>query len=166
MRSCRSLLLSFLVMTPSMFLSGCGHDPSCSRCLSSVFGGFSLVDSYARTEKSRGAFSRHPLPFPKSLDHGWVYVFEPNSPTTTELVAITTLPTRLRECGATRIEAPRGPNDLASSNLGGPVWEIRFDLAHCRGRISNRLNPALRDSRRGWPSGSFDDYVLELSADQ
>lgn len=159
----RSLgLFCLLVFVPTSFLASCGREVTCERCLSSVFAGFTLADNYPATEKS-GTGSTRPQPFPQSFVPGKVYVFEPNTPMTTERASIVTLPSRLRECGAKTIEAPHTLNDLAPSSLGGPVWEIRFVLAHCRGRITNRLNPALRESRRDWPAGSFDDYVLELS---
>lgn len=147
-----------------LLLTSCGREASCGRCISIVFSGFNYVDSYPTTAKSGTALdSRQPQPFPHLFKPGRTYVFEPNSPVTTEVTSITTLPRRLRECGATEIQAPQSPNDLAPLSLGGPVWEIRFVLGSCRGRITNRLNPALRESRRTWPAGSFDDYVLELS---
>jgi hypothetical protein len=154
--------LGSLVLLLAVLLTSCGREAPCGRCVSSVFSGFNYVDSYPTTAKS-GTGSTRPQPFPHSFEPGTTYVFEPNSPVTTEVTAITTLPGRLRECGATEIKAPQSPNDLAPVSLGGPVWEIRFVLGSCRGRITNRLNPALRESRRTWPAGSFDDYALELS---
>ncbi len=154
MYRCSSSILPWLVLVLTLALEGCGRGTACERCFSAVFSGFSYVDSYPTTARNEAGLIG-PKPFPHSFEPGRTYVFEPNGPVTTEATAIATLPSRLRECGATSITAPRSPNDLAPVSLGGPVWEIRFVLGNCRGRITNRINPGLRDSRRGWPTGSF-----------
>ena len=152
-----------LVLTLMALLSSCAdkNKVGCG-CLSSVFQGFRLVQRYSAQEGKSARFSE-PQPVPQSFEFGKVYVFESSVPVMTENISITMFPDRLRQCGAKKIKAPQSPNDLAPVNLGGPAWEIRFDLGRCSGRISNRRNPDLLDSRRGWPSGSLDDYLLEIT---
>ena len=159
----RSWAMASFAVFLTVILTSCGQGTECERCISTLFSGFTYVGSYPTSAKAE-IYSMQPQSFPHSFEVGRTYIFEPNSPVTTEDTAITILPSRLRKCGATVIEAPHSPNNLAPVSLGGPAWEIRFTLKECRGRIANRLNPTLLDSRRGWRDGSLDDYMLELSS--
>jgi len=164
MKCNRLMLFSVLILTLVAVLSSCERDSlRCRSCVAKLFAGFSLVGTYTGMPKGDEAISTLALSFPDSFKPGYIYVFQANTPIDAEELAITTLPERLRHCGASSIQAPRSPNDLAPVGLGNPLWEIRFKLEHCAGRITNRMNPRLRGTRRGWPSGSFDNYVLEIS---
>jgi hypothetical protein len=163
----RNLLLIFgWLIFVSAFLSGCGRETTCGRCLSTVFEGFNFVGECPSTVKG---FDIRPGPvqsFPSIFERGKIYVFQSIGPTDTARVAIETFPDRLRRCSAKIIEAPQNPGDFAVASLGGPFWNIRFRMGDCIGHLTNKYDRKLDAARNGWPSGSRDDYILELSKAQ
>jgi hypothetical protein len=96
------------------------------------------------------------------FERGKIYVFQPIGPTDTATVAIHTFPDRLRKCSAKVLYAPRSADEFAPASLGGPAWGIRFQVGSCMGQITNQYDRKLDAARRGWPSGSRDDYILEI----
>jgi hypothetical protein len=142
--------------------TGC-RTPCSSDELKSVFRDFAYVGVFPKTDayplSPHGAGA---LPLPGSLDHGARYVFHTNTRITTEQVAMTILPQRLKEAGFSVLDAPRNAGDFGVPNHGGPIWEIRFSKGYCKGRIYNRVDDALYASRDGWPSAAMDDYIVEV----
>jgi hypothetical protein len=100
---------------------------------------------------------------PKLYKAGFRYVFQSNRPIGLPEIATDVLPLRLRATGATLISFPRSENDMAATSFGTPAWEIKFSHGSHEGRIFNRFNRQLAEQRRSWPSGSHDDYVLEIA---
>lgn len=145
-------------------MSGCGR--SCQSCIASMFQGFNLVAEYPEKSDVPDIDPRHVLPFPSEFIRGRTYVFQSIAPITTEQVALETFPTRLRKCSMRILEAPRNPGDFLVSNLGGPRWNIRFTNNRCGGHLYNHYDRKLAAARIGWPSGSHDDYILQVSGPQ
>jgi hypothetical protein len=54
-----------------------------------------------------------------------------------------TLPRRLRLVGAEVVYAPRSGLDMATPNLGNPLWQIEFKVASRSYAIRNAYNPSL-----------------------
>lgn len=160
------LLIFGSLIFVSTFLSSCGRETTCGRCLSTVFEGFNFVGEYPSTVKGSDIQPGPVHSFPSTFERGKIYVFQPIGPTDTARVAIQTFPDRLRRCSAKIIEAPHDPGDFAVASLGGPFWNIRFRIGDCIGHLANKYDRKLDAARIGWPSGSRDDYILELSNPQ
>ncbi len=145
----------------SMFLAlSCGVSDSVD--LSEVFDGFAVIV----VEPVTSVVSTTPVlkgsnP-PKLYKAGFRYVFRSNQPISLPEIATDVLPLRLRTAGATLVSFPHSENDMAAASLGTPAWEIRFSQGSHEGRIFNRFNRQLAEQRRSWPSGSHDDYILEI----
>lgn len=160
----KRLLIFALFFFASTFLASCGKETSCGGCLSTVFEGFNLVGDYPSTIKGPDINPGPVKPFPSNFERGRIYVFQPIGPTDTARVAIQTFPDRLLKCSARIIDAPHDPGDFGVASLGGPFWNIRFQMGDCIGHLTNRYDRKLDAARIGWPSGSRDDYILDLSS--
>jgi hypothetical protein len=154
------LFPGLLILIASLSAS-CGGR-SCGSCIASVFEGFNLVAEYPANTKPLDLRPQHVRHFPRVFESGKIYVFQPIGRTDTERIAIETFPARLRKCSAKILEAPRNNGDFGVASLGGPFWGIRFQLGHCVGHLVNKYDRELDAARIGWPSGSRDDYILEI----
>lgn len=150
------LIPLILALTPGCTTQRCG-------CIASVFAGFNLIAEYPMGTKILDLKPKGIRAFPKEFLPGRIYIFQPTERVETEKVAIETFPKRLRKCSAKILEAPRNSGDFGVASLGGPFWWIRFRMGRCVGRLTNRYDRELASTRKGWPSGSRDDYILELS---
>jgi hypothetical protein len=149
-----------------ILLSGCRHETACGPCLKTVFEGFNFVGEYPSKVHDADVQLGPVQPFPSTFEWGKVYIFQPAGPTDTARVAIQTFPDRLKRCMAKIIEAPRDTGDFGVASLGGPFWGIRFRMGNCVGHLTNKYDRKLAAARIGWPSGSRDDYILEISSDR
>ncbi|GEM_PF-1533072 len=148
---------SMLLLASSCAPSICSPDD-----IRSALRDFVYVGAFAVDGQSIPRHGSEFVAFPSAFRGGIRYVFHTTAKVTTEHIAIVTLPERLRATHFTIIDQPRNPGDFAIPNHGGPIWEIRFSKGGCRGRIYNRVDDSLYASRSNWPSGSQDDYILEI----
>lgn len=146
-----------------MSLASCQPQQCSMEEFAAVFDGFQFVGELSDGETiPLPVPSSEVLPFPRSMRRGGRYVFHSLGQVTTEQMAIVVLPTRLGAVHFSILDKPQSPDDFAVQNFGGPLWEIRFLKGECRGRLYNRTNRRLYESRRMWPPGSQDDYILEI----
>lgn len=146
-----------------LLASGCAPKGCRADEIKIVFSDFAYVGMFASVKD-------HPIPshgdesilMPSLIRPGYKYLFHATTMVTTDRIAIVVLPERLRAAHFSILEQPRNPGDFAVPNHGGPLWEIRFAKGSCKGRIYNRIDNALFASRRSWPTGSKDDYILEI----
>ncbi|MEJ1934336.1 hypothetical protein WDZ92_29415 [Nostoc sp. NIES-2111] len=146
-----------------LLVSGCAPKGCATDDIKIVFRDFSYVGMFA-------AVKDHPVPshgdeslaMPSLIRPGYQYVFHTTTMVTTDRAAILVLPERLRAAHFSILEQPHDIGDFAVPNHGGPIWEIRFAKGSCKGRIYNRIDNALFASRPRWPTGSQDDYILEI----
>lgn len=146
----------------SMFLSlSCGIGDSVD--LRKVFDGFELIVVEPLTTLVPTTAAPKGNNPPNLYKVGSRYVFRSSHPVGLPEIATDVLPLRLRTAGATLVMFPRSENDMSATSFGTPAWEIRFSQGSHEGRIFNRFNRNLAEQRRAWPSGSHDDYVLEIA---
>ena len=142
----------------------CDGVRACRACIDSLFTGFNYVGDYPAGTNALQIKPKQVQPFPGDFEPGKIYIFQPTERVETERIAINIFPSRLRKCSATILYAPHNPGDFAAASLGGPFWGIRFRLGSCIGHLTNRYDPVLAGARIGWPSGSRDDYILQLES--
>jgi hypothetical protein len=160
--SCDAHCRVMVLVCALVFIPSCNGVRECGACIGSLLTGFNYVGDYPAGTSPLYIRPKQVQPFPKHFELGRVYVFQPTERVETERIAIDVFPSRLRRCSATILYAPHNPGDFAAASLGGPFWGIRFKLGQCIGQLSNRYDPALAAAKIGWPSGSRDDYLLEL----
>lgn len=126
-----------------------------------AFADFTYVGEFAAdSSKPLPRHGETPQVLPKQFKPGVAYVFHATGQLTTEDAALRLLPQKLRGAGIEIADAPKSPGEFAIPNSGGPRWNIRFRYDDCLGELHNVIDPALYGSRRSWPDGSRDDYVL------
>lgn len=146
-----------------LLANSCMQQRCSTEDLEGVFSEFAYVGAFAvRAGVPLPPHGNKSLLFPNSIRQGHQYVFHATKMVTTEHIAIVGLPERLRAARFSILDQPRNPGDFAIVNHGGPIWEIRFSKGSCKGKIYNRIDDSLYVSRSSWPSGSKDDYILDI----
>ncbi len=130
--------------------------------LSAVFEGFEMIVIEPLTVAGSTITASKGNKPPNRYKVGSRYIFRSNGPVSLLEIATDAFPLRLRKVGAALVAFPRSENDMSATSFGTPAWEIRFSQRSHEGRIFNRFNRQLAEQRRTWPSGSHDDYVLEI----
>jgi len=87
------------------------------------------------------------LPLEPRLVPGRIYVFRKVSHVSTEDMAIKIFPERLVKIGARVTKAPRSPEHLIYLMIGGPLFNIEFELEGHRGKIFNYSTSDYREDR-------------------
>jgi hypothetical protein len=128
-----------------------------------VFEGFDFIGAEPLTSVVASTMASKGDSSPKLYKPGFRYVFRSSGPISLPQIATVVLPSRLHTAGVTLVSFPHSENDMAAASFGTPAWEIKFMQGSHEGRIFNRFNRQLAELRRTWPSGSHDDYVLELA---
>ena len=143
-------------------LVGCGEDRIRKDFVADLFQELNFAGELSSSAPVPQNVNRSPLIFPTEFIPGKVYVFQPRVPIQLIEFAKTTLPNRLRKQGALVVLAPTGIDDMAIPNMGGPIWEIRFQMGKTKGWLYNRFNFGLQEAHPNWPSGSHENYMLSI----
>lgn len=133
-----------------------------------LFAGFAYVGAVAAPYRSRAPIKRGTLP--SRVTPGLIYVFHLQQDFDPEALVCRTIPDRLRSLGAEVLYAPRSGLDMATPNLGNPVWGIDFKFGKGRYALRNAYDPVLDEEfarryspRRRGPDPRTDRYLLSTT---
>lgn len=157
-------LLSVTIILLAFLESGCRHGDCGGRWVPGVFANFIYVGEYP--DDRRVGIPDHTQdvrPLPVRFEKGRAYVFHSKGQVTAVTVALHDLPDRLNAAGVRILNGPKNAGEFGIPNSGGPIWQVRFSYDDCVGEIFDTVDQNLFRSRRGWPDGSHQDYVLVFS---
>lgn len=144
---------------------GCGRKQITSSKALNAFSDFTYVGSGPYHGEKNGGINMtvaphftEPPSLPQQLETGVQYIFHHRNPLDTEKLALSDLPSRLRQQGIEVIRAPRSARDMMSLFVGGPVFSIQFKEGSRTGIIFSQVCPSYtKQVNTGWTGN---DYVL------
>lgn len=132
------------------------------RLVRTAFNGFTYVGSFPATQYAPPPHSYKPIELPISLNPGQLYVFHYSGPLDDADFAVNGLPKRLREAGATVLEAPKNKAELPSVDPGDRAWRVVFQYDGRRGTIYNTLDVDLFERGGIEPGGNVNSFILRV----
>jgi len=144
---------------------GCGRKQIANSKALNAFSDFTYVGSGLYHGQKNGGInmtvaphSQEALSLPQQLETGVQYIFRHRKPLDGEKLALSELPSRLRQHGIEIVRAPNSARDMMFPFVGGPIFSIQFKEGTRTGVIFSQVCPSYaKQVDAGW-SGS--DYVL------
>ena len=162
-KTMRRMQISGLTLLILVVLAGCRHHAASPDLkVLTIFSDFEFFGSVpyhgGKDAEPLIVESSEPKPFPKRLELGRAYVFRHRRPVDDEKLALSEIPSRLRNAGLEILQAPASSRDLIASYIGGPFFVIKFSDGQHTALITNRLS---RDYTKQVDSGwEGEDYIL------
>jgi len=146
-----------------LLLTACTNRKKIDRKVFSVFSDFVFVGSgpyHGNSELDRTvpAHGANPMSLPGQLEIDKLYIFHHRRPLDGQALALSALPSRLRQQGIRITQAPTSTKELMFPYVGGPIFTIRFEDGTHFGFIFSQVCPNLTKEIDAGYTGT--DYVL------